>query len=83
MRQLDDGAAVESGVEGAQAQHLRFGATGGGSAEPGTSLTQDRVVFVPKFGGGRVAAKAEFALGLYPLDGEAETAGEGGLYFDR
>ena len=76
--QLDDGAAVESGVESAQAQHLSFGTTGRGGAEPGTSLTQDRVVVIPEFGGGTVAAKAEFALGLYPLDGEAETARDDG-----
>ena len=69
MGQLDDGAAVESGVEGAQAQYLSFGTTGGGGAEAGTGLTQDRVVVIPEFGGGPVAAKAEFALALYPLDG--------------
>ena len=79
--QLDDGAAVESGVEGAQAEYLSFGTTGGGGAESGMGLTQDGVVVVPKFGGGRVASKAEFALALYPLDGQAETARDGGLLF--
>ena len=79
--QLDDGAAVESGVEGAQAQYLSFGPTGGGGVESGTGPTQDGVVVVPKFCGGRVAGKAELALALYPLDGQAETAGDGGLLF--
>ena len=35
--QLDDGAAVESSVEGAEAQHLCFGAAGGCAVEPGRS----------------------------------------------
>src|SRR3984885_13812048 len=56
--QLDDGAAVESGVEGAQAEYLSFGTTGGGGAETGTGLTQDGEVVVPKFGSGAAPGKA-------------------------
>src|ERR1700761_6813094 len=77
--QLDDWAAVESGVEGAQAEYLSFGTTGGSGAESGMGLAQDGVVVIPKFGGVQVTGKAEFALALYPLDGQAETAGAGGV----
>ena len=67
--QADDGAAVKSGVEGAEAQYLGFGATGGGAVEAGAVLAQGRVVVVPEFACGLVAAKEEFGLALCPLDG--------------
>jgi hypothetical protein len=35
MEQADDGAAVESGVDGAEAQDLGFGAAGGGAVQAG------------------------------------------------
>ena len=38
VRQLDDGAAVKSSVEGTDAQHLRFATAGGGAAEARTGL---------------------------------------------
>jgi hypothetical protein len=36
--QADDGAAVESRVNGAEAQDLGFGAAGGGTAQAGPEL---------------------------------------------
>ena len=38
MGQADDGAGVESGVDGAEAQDLGFGAAGGGTAQAGPEL---------------------------------------------
>ena len=81
VRQLDDGTTVKSGVEGTEAQHLCFGAAGGGAVEASLGLAQSGVVVVPKFGGGRIAAKEDFALTLRPLDGTVETAGDGGELF--
>ena len=42
VRQADDGAAVESSVDGAEAQHLCFAATGGGTVEARAVLAQGR-----------------------------------------
>jgi hypothetical protein len=75
--QLDDRAAVESSVESAQAQHLCFGAAGGCAVETSTVLAQGRVVVVPEFASGLVAAKEDFRLALHPLDGAPEVASDG------
>ena len=74
VRQPDEGAAVKRGVEGTDAQHLCFGATGGGAVEARSDLAQGRVVVVPELAGGRVAAKEDFGLALCPLDGTSEAA---------
>ena len=66
VRQPDDGAAVESGVDGAEAQHLGFGAAGGCAVETRALLAQGRVVVVPELVCGRVAAKEDFGVGLGP-----------------
>ena len=76
--QPDDRAAVESGVEGAEAQHLCFGTAGGCAVETRAVLAQGRVVVVPEFACGLVAAKEDFGLALCPLDGTPEAAGDGG-----
>src|SRR5271170_7541656 len=78
VRQADDGAAVESGVDGAETQHLCFAATGGGAVETRAVLAQGRVVAVPEFACGRVAAKEDFGLALCPLDGAPEAGRDGG-----
>ena len=58
MGQPDDGGALENRVNGAEAQDLSFGATGGGAAEAGTDLAQLRVtpaareLVGPRRGGG-------------------------------
>ena len=76
--QLDDRAAVESSVEGTEAQHLCFGTAGGCAVETRTVLAQGRVVVVPEFACGLVAAKEDFRLALRPLDGTPEVASDGG-----
>ena len=78
VRQADEGAAVESGVDGAEAQHLCFAATGGGAVKASAVLAQGCVVAVPEFACGRVAAKEDFGLALCPLDGAPEAGRDGG-----
>ena len=59
-------------VDGAEAQHLGFGAAGGCAVEARAVLAQGRVVVVPEFACARVAAKEDFGLALRPLDGAPE-----------
>ena len=66
MGQLDDRAAVESSVEGTEAQYLRFGTAGSCAPETWTVLAQGRVVVVPEFACGMVAAKEDLPSGLGP-----------------
>ena len=78
MRQPDDGAGVESGVDGAEAQDLGFGAAGGGSVEIGAGLAQDGVALMPKLASGFIAGKTDFCCGAGPLEGAAQLAGHRG-----
>ena len=48
-------AGVESGVDGAEAQDMGFGAAGGGAAQAGTELAQGRIAVLPEVSGRVVA----------------------------
>ena len=66
MGEFDAGAAIESGVDGAEAQNLGFGA----------ALGQVRIAFMPELIGGFSAA--DFALTSRPVEGMAQLTGYGG-----
>jgi hypothetical protein len=78
VRQPDDGAAVENGVYGTEAQNLGFGPTGGGAVEAGTDLAQGRVAVVPESSRLVIADKAEGVRIADPIESAAEFGGDGG-----
>jgi len=57
VRQADQGAAVERGVESAEAQYLGFGTTRGRAVDRIRGLTQSCIVAVPEFAGFLVTAE--------------------------
>ena len=78
VRQPDYRAAVEDRVNGAEAQNLGFGPTGGCAVEAGTSLAQGRVAVVPESSRLVVADKAEGLRIADPIESAAEFGGDGG-----
>ncbi len=71
MGGFDEGAAIESGVDGTEAQNLGFGA----------ALAQDRIAFMPELPGGFGAAEVD--LTLRPVEGAAQLTGYGGKLVRR
>ena len=78
VRQPDDGAAVENSIDGAEAQNLGFGPTGGGAIQARMDLAQDRVNVVPKISRLVVADEADGVRIADPIESAAEFGGEGG-----
>src|SRR5882757_5320152 len=78
MRQADDGGGVEGGVDGAEAQDLCLGTAGGGSAQAGPELAQDRIAVVPEFAGSSITAEENFRSRRGPVESVAEFAGDWG-----
>ena len=78
MDGFDAGAAIESGVDGAEAQNLGFGPTGGGAILARMDLAQDRVNVVPKISRLVVADEVEGLRIAYPVESAAEFGGKGG-----
>ena len=79
MRQADDRGGVQGTVDGAEAQDLGLGATGGGAAQTGTKLAQGGIAILPKLAGRAIAAEEDFWCRGSPVEGAAEFAGDGGL----
>ena len=77
MGGFDEGAAIESGVDGAEAENLGFGAAGGGSVYFGAALAQDRIAFMPELPGDVGAVEVDFAVALRPVEGAAQFTGYG------
>jgi hypothetical protein len=75
MADLDERAAVERGVDGAETEDLGFGAAGGGSVDVGPALTEGGITIHPEFTGGFRAAEEELRLALRPLEDTAQLAG--------
>ena len=78
VRQSDDGAAVENGVNGAKAQNLGFGPAGGGAVEAWTSLAQRRIAVVPESSRVVVTDEAEGVRIADPIESAADFGGNGG-----
>ena len=78
MGQADDGGGVESGVDGAEAQDLGFGAAGGGAAQARTELAQGGIAILPELAGRVVATEEDFGSGGCPVERAAQFAGDGG-----
>jgi hypothetical protein len=74
----DDGTAVKSCVDGAEAQDLGFGAAGGGAVEAWTSLAQGGVAIVPKLSRGFIAAKKDLRSAVSPIESATQFAGDRG-----
>jgi len=77
MANFDYRVRVESGIDGTEAQDLGFGAAGGGSVNIGAAIAQARIAIVPQFLSGWAAVEDEAALGLNPVQGMAQFAGQG------
>ena len=77
VSQPDDGSAVENSVDGAEAENLSFGPTGGGAILARMDLAQDRVNVVPKISRLVVADEVEGLRIAYPVESAAEFGGEG------
>jgi hypothetical protein len=78
MGRLDDGTAVESCVDGAEAQNLGFGAAGGCAVEARTGLAQGGVAIVPKLSRGFIAAKKDLRCAVSPFESATQFAGDRG-----
>ena len=78
MGQADDGAGVEGSIDGAEAEDLSLGATGGGSVKAGTELAQAGIAIMPKLARRVVAAEEDFGGGAGPVESAPEFAGDGG-----
>ena len=78
MGGVDDGAAIEGGVDGAEAENLGFGAAGGCAVHVRTALAQGRIAILPQLSRGWGAAELDFSLALRPVEGAAQLAGQGG-----
>jgi len=72
MGGFDEGAAIESGVDGTEAQNLGFG----------SALAQDRIAFLPELARGFRAGQ-DFALTLRPVEGAPQLMGHGGKLVRR
>jgi len=81
MRLGDDGAAIEGGVDGAQAEDLGFGSIGGGAVEAWARAAEARVTIVPELAGGWVAAEGPLRYATHPVEGAAQLAGHSGESF--
>jgi len=64
MGQADDGAGVEGSIDGAEAEDLSLGATGGGSVKAGTELAQAGIAIMPKVARRVVAAEEDSGVAL-------------------
>jgi hypothetical protein len=78
MRQADDRGGVEGGIDGAEAQDLRLGATGGGSVKGGTELAQAGIAMMPKLPCLVIAAEEDFGGVAGPVESAPEFASDGG-----
>ena len=78
MGHADNGAGVEGGVDGAEAQDLGFGAAGGGAVQARAELAQGGIAILPKLAGGMVATEEDFGCGSCPIERAAQFAGDGG-----
>jgi len=78
MGQGDDGAAIESSIDGAEAQDLGFGPAGGGAIKARTGLAQGGVTLAPNLARCLVAAEEDFVFATRPFECAAEFAGNSG-----
>src|ERR1700722_14469835 len=78
VSQPDDGSAVENSVDGAEAENLSFGPTGGGAILARVDLAQDRVNIVPKLSRLVVADEAEGGRIADPVERAADFGGDSG-----
>ena len=78
VSQPDDGSAVENSVDGAEAQNLGFGTTGGGAIQARLDLAQGRVAFVPELSRLVVADEANGVRITDPIESATDFGGEGG-----
>ena len=77
MAGFDEGAAIEGGVDGAEAQNLSFGAAGGGAVYVWAALAQARIAIIPQLSSGCGAVEDERGLAVHPVEGTAQLAGQG------
>jgi hypothetical protein len=77
MAKFDHRTAVESGIEGTEAQDLGLGTAGGGSVYIGAAMAQTGITIVPQLLCGWAAAEDEAALGVDPVQSAAQVAGQG------
>jgi hypothetical protein len=75
MSRLNDGTAVQSCVNGAEAQDLGFCAAGGGAVEARTGLAQGGVAIVPKLSRGFIAAKEDLRCAASPIESATRDVG--------
>src|ERR1700683_3476727 len=66
---FDEGAAIEGGVDGAEAQNLCFSAAGGGTVYVCAALTQGRIAIIPQLASGWGAAEDDPGLAVHPVEG--------------
>jgi hypothetical protein len=78
MGGFDDGAAIEGGVDGTEAENLRFGTAGGGAVHVRTAMAQGGIAILPQLSRGWGAAEEDSGLALRPVEGAAQLAGQGG-----
>ncbi len=83
MAGLDAQAAIQGGVDGTEAQHLSFGAAGGGAVYVRAPLTQMAIVMVPHFLSLWTALEDSRGLGVDPVQCTAQLPGQGGLLLGR
>ncbi len=83
MGGFDEGVAIESGVDGTEAQNLRFGAAGGGFVHVRTALAQEGIAFIPELASGFGAAEEDLAVALGPVESVAQLPGYGGKLIRR
>jgi len=74
MGGFDEGAAIECGVDGTEAENLGFGTAGGGSVQAGAALAKVRIAFMPELACVG-AADEDFALTLRPAEGALQLMG--------
>jgi hypothetical protein len=78
VSQPDDGSAVENSVDGAEAQNLGFGPTGGGAIQARLDLAQDRVNLVPEISRLVVTDEANGLRIADSIESATDFGGEGG-----
>jgi hypothetical protein len=77
MAGFDHRAAVESGVDGAEAQDLGFGTAGSGPVYIRAAVAQAGIHVIPQLLSVWAAVEDEAGLGVYPIQSTAQLAGEG------
>ena len=77
MARFGDRTAVESGIDGAEAQDLSFGSAGSGSVYIRAAVAQAGIHVIPQFLSGWAAVEDEAGLGVDPIQGTAQLAGQG------